>query len=108
VKKNLENLVSVSCGTNVVIVYKRNNNDVFVSVAGKTPPKVVLDRITDRSYSYCQAGVRKYTVIKVEGTVEGHRFSIFFQFRDGTKGGGSDPKYLRLLMKKAGTSLPDK
>lgn len=106
VKKNLEALVADAHGTNVVIVYKRAENDVFVSQTLDKKAKVVIKSLTEKNYYYLilnpKNGERRraYTNIMCDARINKVDVTLHFQFRDGTEGGRVEPRYLRLMVKK--------
>jgi len=108
VKSNLEKLVSDAHGTDVVIVYKRKQNDVFVSQTTTKKAKVVVSGVDKTCYRYLNLNpkvpgerIRQYTNIEVEARINGVPVTLHFQFRDGTVAGvGGGPLYLRLMVDK--------
>jgi hypothetical protein len=98
VKDNLEDLLSQSVGTEVILVHKKKTNDVMVSEVGKSN-KVRISNLSDASYVYPEKGVRKYANIKVNATINKHNYLVSFQFR-GTTATDVGPKYIRILLER--------
>lgn len=98
VRRNLEDLLAQSVGTEVILIHKKKDNDVMVSEVGKTN-RVAISNLGDASYVYPEKGVRKYANIKVNATINGHKYIVNFQFR-GTTAADVGPKYLRILLER--------
>lgn len=60
--------------------------------------KVTISGLSKDSYGYAIPGVRKYSFIRFDAVVNGHRYQIDFQFR-GTTASDTGPRYLRILFK---------
>jgi hypothetical protein len=100
VKNNIEEFLTKTYGTDVVIVHKKIMNDVKVSkIAKGSFAKISLDSLNVDSYVYPEPGVRKYAVIKLTGIIDGSSYKIDFQFR-GTTAADTGPKYLRILLER--------
>ena len=100
VKNNIQEFLTKTYGTDVVIIHKKISNDVKVSKLAKGSfAKISLDIPTVDSYVYPETGVRKYAVIKLTGTINGSSYKIDFQFR-GTTAADTGPKYLRILLER--------
>jgi hypothetical protein len=98
VRRNLEDLLAQSVGTDVILIHKKKDNDVMVSEVGKTN-RVAISNLSDASYVYPEKGVRKYANIKVSAVINGHKYIVNFQFR-GTTAADVGPKYLRILLER--------
>lgn len=99
VKQNLADLLSNAIGAGLVIIHKKITNDVMVEEVDKSYSTVVITGLSEDSYSYPEKNVRKYANIRVLATVNGHRYTVNFQFR-GTTGVDTGPRYLRILMER--------
>lgn len=98
VKNNLETILAQAVGTEVILIHKKKDNDVMVAEVGKAN-KVSVSNLTDESYVYPEKGVRKYANIKVKAKINGHDYTVNFQFR-GTTAADVGPKYLRILLER--------
>jgi hypothetical protein len=94
VKINLQDLLSQSYGTNLVIVNKKGASDNYIHAVGTS--LVVITRLDASCYHYPGIG-RKYANIKVDALINGRRYTVHFQFR-GTTASDIGPKYLRVLL----------
>ena len=98
VEKNLEDILAQAVGTEVILIHKKKQNDVMVSKIGRTN-KIAVSNLSDDSYVYPEKGVRKYANIKVNATINNHKYIVNFQFR-GTTAADVGPKYLRILLER--------
>jgi hypothetical protein len=98
VKTNLESVLAQAYGTKVIIVHKKVQNDVLVTNV-KNTPSVNISNLTDDSYVYPEAGIRKYANIKTYAIINNHKYKVDFQFR-GTTATDTGPRYLRILMER--------
>lgn len=98
VKRNLEDLLGQAIGTKVILIHKKQQNDVLVSKVGATN-KVTISKLNDDSYTYPEQGVRKYANIKFEANINGTQYKVNCQFR-GTTAADVGPKYLRILLER--------
>lgn len=98
VEKNLEDILDQAVGKEVILIHKKKANDVMVSKIGRTN-KVAVSNLSEASYVYPEKGVRKYANIKVNATINGHKYIVNFQFR-GTTAADVGPKYLRILLER--------
>lgn len=98
ISRNLSEVLSQAVGNNVVLVHKKQTNDVLVSKIGSTN-NVIVSNISDNSYAYPEENVRKYANIKFSAKINGHNYEVNFQFR-GTTAVDKGPKYLRILLER--------
>lgn len=96
VKSNIQGLIQEAMGSGYYFVHKKQtdsvtcfHNDGNVDIIVKSIDSMV----------YPEQGVRKYTAIKTQITVDGSAYTCTLQFR-GTKETDLEPKYLRMLMEK--------
>jgi hypothetical protein len=97
VSSNLAEILATAVGINVIVIHKKAENDVLVGI-NKSTNRVSVTNLSQESYVYPEPG-RKYANIKVNATINGHRYEAHFQFR-GTKPSDKGPKYLRVLLKR--------
>lgn len=97
VKNNLSSILDQALGHDVVIVHKKSANDVMVKDVSTN--KVSVSGLSDESYRYPEAGVRKYANIKFSAKINGYDYEVNFQFR-GTTPTDTGPKYLRILLER--------
>jgi hypothetical protein len=98
VSKNFSDFLSVAYGSDVVIVHKKVDNNVYVKQL-KSNAIVTISNLDDDSYIYPEKGVRKYAAIKFKAIIAGTAHIVTFQFR-GTTASDVGPKYLRILMER--------
>lgn len=98
VSKNLSDVLSQAVGNSVVLVHKKQDNDVLVSNIGASN-SVSVTGLSKDSYLYPETGVRKYANIKFNARINNHNYLVNFQFR-GTTATDVGPKYLRILLER--------
>lgn len=98
ISRNLSDVLSQAIGNNVVLVHKKQTNDVLVTKIGSTN-NVAVSNLSERSYLYPEENVRKYANIKFSAKINGHNYEVNFQFR-GTTAIDKGPKYLRILLER--------
>lgn len=98
VKGHLEELLDDAVGHNVVLVHKKQQNDVKVAIIGNKND-VTISTLNESNYVYPEPGVRKYANIKAVASINGSRYTVNFQFR-GTAASDVGPKYIRVLLER--------
>lgn len=98
ISRNFSEFLSVAYGSDVVIVHKKSDNNVYVKQL-KANAIVTISDLDDNSYIYPEKNVRKYAAIKFKAIIAGTAHIVTFQFR-GTTAADVGPKYLRILMER--------
>jgi len=98
VAKNIASVLSQAVGTNVVLVHKKETNNVYVKKIDNAN-KVTIISLNNESYSYPILGKRKGASIKFNASINGKFYKVDFQFR-GTEAADVGPKYLRILLER--------
>lgn len=103
VEHNLSRFMSEAYGENVVIIHKKKDGDVMVSVV-KEKARVEISGLRESSYLYPEAKSatsrgRKHANIQFHAKIDNHDYTVNFQFR-GTTSADKGPKYLRILMER--------
>ena len=98
VGKNLASVLAQSVGTNVILVHKKETNNVYVKKIDNTN-NVTINALNDASYSYPIPSKRKGAIIKFIASINGKFYKVDFQFR-GSEAHHVGPKYLRILLER--------
>ena len=96
--RRFSDLLKQVLGPDIVLVSKIANGNNHISNIKGFNHKISLSGLTKDSYGYAEKGVRKYNFIRFNGTINGHKYEIDFQFR-GTTATDTGPRYLRILFK---------
>ena len=98
VKVRLESLIKQALGPDILLITKISQGKNWVNYVDGFNHKVILSGLNKNSYLYAEKNVRKYMVIKTNGSINGHEYEVDFQFR-GTTATDTGPRYLRILLK---------
>lgn len=98
IKNRFVDILKQILGPDIVTVTKISQGNNHLNKIVGFNHKVTISGLSKDSYGYAIPGVRKYSFIRFDAVVNGHKYQIDFQFR-GTTASDTGPRYLRILFK---------